>query len=622
METKRAKQKDVSFSGCGITGALVFGAPARKGDTILDRIDFEAMVRSLHHRGPEARGILREEGIRLGHTRLSILDLSDRGNQPMTRDHLTIVLNGEIYNFKDIRNVLEQEGFVFTSGTDTEVVLRAYQKWGKEALHKFNGMFAFAVWDRREKTLFIARDRLGIKPLYYYRDTDIFLFGSEVRALMCSRYIPPEINWECVNGMILASSAYYHELQQTLVKDVFALPPGHCMTVTPGGRFHVEKYWEIPEYKVKHDLPPGDLAHELRELMEDSIRLRLVSDVPVAAFLSGGMDSSVICALACRLLKDYKLTAITVSYEGGGKDLYTGKDDMDLEYSRKAAELLKDKIIHKIVNVKASDITLEAVDAVVDLSAFTEDVRFLTIHRNYREVKARDFKVVLNGEGADEIMGGYVGVNYVIKSFCDVQRLGEDLLRGAFPYLTAVRRDVLSEEMLGHVAGVYEKLHRVFHGYPGDIVEKAHRFFVYSVLQRILKLEDFYSMDSSIECRVPFLDHRLVEWVFRVPFIAHIRVEDRMGKMLLRQAFRSLLSDDIVDRPKQPFPSPDMKRTEKVLRGIYREHREAIVRCDVVRRVYREEFLGLEEPPMAAHELWQIIGLWRWAEKLSKVFQV
>ncbi|MCP5106507.1 MAG: asparagine synthetase B, partial [bacterium] len=165
------------FSGCGIVGAFAFGGDER--ESFIKRIDIKAMVKSMHHRGPEAHGIWEHEGIRFGHTRLSILDLSERGNQPMTREHMTITLNGEIYNFHDIREELETEGFTFTSGTDTEVVLRAYQKWGPDALHKFNGMFAFAVWDDKKKTLFIARDRIGIKPLYFYKDDKILLFGSE-----------------------------------------------------------------------------------------------------------------------------------------------------------------------------------------------------------------------------------------------------------------------------------------------------------------------------------------------------------------------------------------------------------------------------------------------------------
>ena len=602
------------FSGCGFVGALAFNSH----QDILKGIDLKRMVKAIHHRGPEADRTWRKNGIQLGHTRLSILDLSERGNQPMTRDHLTIVSNGEIYNFKDIRHVLEQDGYTFTSHTDTEVVIRAYQKWGINALDKFNGMFAFAIWDDKKKILFVARDRIGIKHLYYYKDDNIFLFGSEVQALMHSGYIQAQINWEAVYREILINAFYQHNFSQTLVKDVLAVPPGHYMMVKPDGQIKMEKYWDIPEEKIKHDAPRTQLALELRELFEDSVRLRLVSDVPVAAFLSGGMDSSVINVLASRLVKDYRLTAITVSYEGGGKDFFSGEEDQDLEYSRIVADTLKDKIDHKIIRVRPAEITIDSIDAVIDLASFSDDVRYLTVHGNYRSVKEQGFKVVLNGQGADEIMGGYLSLKTFINAVFDVQQPDGNTIKNAFSYLPFVGESTLSEELLRHVEAVYKDLHAYYHGFTGDLLEKTHRFLVNTELQKVLKLEDFLSMSSSIECRVPFLDHRIIEWAFRIPFQKHIRIENRMGKMLLREAAKDLLPKNVVDRPKQTFPTPDQQRTGEILRSIYQHHHRDIIKSEIIQRVYKKEFLELENPQNPSHELWVIISLWRWESKLKQ----
>ncbi len=614
---RKSKNINGPFSGCGIVGAFAF--KLHQKENILNRIDFKRMVNSIHHRGPEAKGIWekKEDGIQLGHTRLSILDLSERGNQPMTREHLTIVLNGEIYNFKEIRKQLKED-FEFTSGSDTEVVLRAYQKWGVDALYKFNGMFAFAIWDNKKKTLFIARDRIGIKPLYYYKDDKIFLFGSEVQSLMHSRYIPANINWEAVYREILVNSFYQIDLNQTLVKDINSLPHGHFMIVRQNGQAKIENYWDLPETKIKSEESPTELARQLKELLEDSVRLRLVSDVPVAAFLSGGIDSSVINILASRLVRDYKLTAITVSYEGGGKDLFSELDDLDLKYSRIVAETLKDRIHHKIINVKPTEISIESIDGIIDLASFSDDERLLTIFGNYRTVMEQGFKVVLNGQGADEIMGGYIGYNYVIKSIFDIQRPDMDLIKHSFPYMSIPSKNTLSEELLRNVERIYEDLHKYFHHFSGDLLEKTHRYLVNTELQRILKFEDFLSMRSSVECRVPFLDHRIVEWAFRIPFQKQVRAQDRMGKQLMRLAAKDLLPENVINRPKQAFPIADQQRTEKILRKIYQKHRREIIQSEIILRVYKKDFLELKNPQMSSRELWLIITLWRWENKLKE----
>lgn len=617
MITKNITQNGTPFSGCGFIGALALNG--RRKSSILDKINFQAMLDSIRHRGPEAEGTWKNDTdtVRLGHRRLSILDLSERGNQPMTRDQLTIVSNGEVYNFQDIKHQLEQDGVQFSSETDTEVILRAYQKWGADALHKFNGMFALAIWDDKKKTLFLARDRIGIKPLYYYRDDKILLFGSEIQALMHSGCVPVEINWKNAYPHILVNSFYHHDHLSTLVKNVNPLPPGHFMIIKPDGQTTIKKYWDIPNDKIPDDPSQEELSRQLQELMEDSIRLRLVSDVPVAAFLSGGMDSSVINALASRLLKEYKLTAITICYEGGGEDVYSGTVDQDLHYSRIIAQLLKEKINHKVIHVKPTEISIAAIDGIMDLSSLSDDDRFLSVYGNYQTVNRQGFKVVLNGQGADEIMGGYVSVKFIVQAMLDVQQPDKIVIRDSFPFMSAPAQNTLNNDVLAHTDEIYENMHQHMHSYPGDLLEKVHRYLMNTELQRILRFEDYFSMQSSVECRVPFLDHRLIEWAFRIPFWRHIRVQDRMGKMLLRQAAVDYLPKELIERPKQAFPAPDQQRIHDTLYKLFRQHRSQIAQSEFIQRVYKKSFLNQENPTMTSRELWLMICIWRWENRLK-----
>lgn len=615
MIAKNITKSRLPFSGCGIVGAFAF--QSQNKPDISGRINFQAMLNSIRHRGPEAEGTWSNRFIRMGHRRLSILDLSENGNQPMTRDHLTIISNGEVYNFMDIRRSLELDGFVFTSGTDTEVILRAYQRWGADALQKFNGMFAMAIWDNTNKTLFLARDRIGIKPLYYYIDDALLLFGSEVQALMHSGYIPPEINWETAHNQLLINTYYHHDHNRTLVKNVFILPAGYFMLVKPDGQSRMKCYWEIPAEKTRQTYSRVESVNRLQELLEDSVRLRLVSDVPVAAFLSGGMDSSVICELACRQLRNDKLTAVTVTYSGGGEDIYSGMADRDLEYSRIVARLLEDKVNHKIVHNRPAGICIDSIDETLDLAYLTDDDRHLTVLRNYRTIKEQNFKVVLNGQGADELMGGYSALDAIMNIFIDVQKPDIVRLRDSFPHMAIPDRHTLHESVLEHVNGIYEYLHHRLHSYPGNLLEKVHRYFMNTGLQRILRFEDLFSMHSSIECRVPFLDHRIIEWAFSIPFFEHIRVEDRMGKMLLRLGARSYLPKTLIDRPKQAFPAPDQQQVRHALLKLYRDHHSEIVESEFIRRFYNKRFLIQEKPDITSRELWLLIAIWRWEIKLD-----
>ena len=257
----------------------------------------EICTDTLVHRGPDERGTWFEDSLFLGMRRLSILDL-DTGHQPIWdgSDRFCIIYNGELYNYRELRSTLVSEGFCFRTRSDTEVVLNAFVKWGPQCLQRFNGMFAFAVWNRRERSLFVARDRLGEKPLYYFWDGKRFVFASEIKAIVADSAIQREINFQGLFNYLSFGSSLP---PTTIFRNIFKLQPGHYLEVSPEG-LSLHEYWDVPRKTEPHGKGSSSSADTIRELLADSVRMRMVSDVPLGAFLSGGIDSSAIVAYMTR----------------------------------------------------------------------------------------------------------------------------------------------------------------------------------------------------------------------------------------------------------------------------------------------------------------------------------
>lgn len=609
------KENHYPFSGCGIAGILYHNSLFDK-----EVAQFQHMIDSLRHRGPDGEGIWENDRIILGHRRLSIQDLSFQGKQPMTRDHFTITFNGEVYNFKEIREELEKKGIVFTSHTDTEVILHAYKLWGPDALHKFNGMYAFAIWDENEKSLFVARDRIGVKPLYYFQNANVFLFASEVQALLRFSQVPGEINWEALSQQIFFEGMYDYDRTRTLIDGVNILLPGHYMLISLDGHVCIKKYWDLPENKIEENTSRRLLIKSFQELMEDSIKLRLISDVPVATFLSGGIDSSIINALAAgKMRKDEKITAITLEYEGGGVDYITEKASEDLKYSCLVADQLKDKLRHKIVLVNPVEITLKSIDQLVDLAIIPDDIRHLSLYANYSAVRQENFKVVLNGQGADELAGGYAFSPF-FKKIAGVMSISLNdlaIIEKSMP--KNPRYQFLQDEVVLSGKTNFFKLYDFFHSFSGDIIERTHRFHMQTLLQWILKFEDLISMSMGIECRLPFLDYRIIEWAFRIPFNLHMQSKNEMGKILVREAATRWLPEAVVNRPKQAFPHPSEEKVSALLRRIFYEHFDEISKSTVMNKIFNIATLHQDLTQLNSRELWRIIALWRWEKKLISV---
>jgi asparagine synthase (glutamine-hydrolysing) len=557
---------------CGIVGSLVL-------DCCPIKPHLENMTLALSHRGPDDAGMeLLPAGnnghrLGLGHRRLAILDLSPAGHQPM-QDPDTgnlIVFNGEVYNFQDIRRELEGQGHRFRSQTDTEVILKAYARYGLKCLHRLRGMFAFCLWDAQRQRLFLARDRLGIKPLYYYHTSDRFLFSSEVRGLLASGLVPRQLSLAGLDSY-LALGAVQDPL--TMIEHVYALPAGHY-GIWQDGKFTVHTYWKLPT-QVNEEWehrPRRKIVEHLRELLEESIRLRLISDVPLGAFLSGGVDSSAIASLMTRASP---MPPQTVSI------VFPEQEFSEAPYMRLIAQRFGS--VHREIVLTAEELfeTLPEALAAMDQPTF-DGINTYIVSKYTRQ---GGLTVALSGVGGDELFGGY-------PSFLWAPRL--ERLRQWVPGPVKYGVGALFQQALRHNDRA-RKLGRWFQDRDLDgcayflvreLFSPGDRRYLVPVLNsdvgqpnravldesasldnwnRVSALElshymrnvllrdtDNMSMAHGLEVRLPFLDHRLVEFMLSLP--GDVKVAGNQPKALLVEAIGDL-PPEIMSRRKQGFTLP------------------------------------------------------------------
>ncbi len=559
---------------CGVAGILHFdGSPA-------SAVRLRHMTDAIAHRGPDGAGHYVDGAAGLGHRRLAIIDLSPAGHQPMqTRDERFVLsYNGEIYNFQELRTQLEALGYQFRSRSDTEVLLHAFCQWGLDALPKLNGMFAFAVWDAREKVLTLARDRYGIKPLYYTFADSVLLFGSEIKALLAHGAYSTELDKE---GLLEYFTFQNFFTDRTLFKGVRLLPPGCYLQVRSGARGlpAPRRYWDYHFREPTAGVSEQDYVEELDRLFRQAVNRQLVSDVDVGAYLSGGMDSGSITALAARELPYIKTFTC-------GFDL-TSASGLELAFDERAkAEQLSYlfKTEHYEMVLKAGD--MERV--MPRLAWHLEEPRVGQCYPNFyiAQLASKFVKVVLAGTGGDELFGGYpwryyrAVVNsdfgdYVDKYYLFWQRLIPNrTIREVFkPIWKDVEhvwtRDIFEGVFHEHAA----KLTR-----PEDYVNHSLYFEAKTFLHGLLVVEDKLSMAHGLESRVPFLDNELVDFAMGVPArlklgnLAEVvrmnenepgkkpdryyqRTQD--GKLLLRKVMQRYIPASVTEREKQGFSAPD-----------------------------------------------------------------
>lgn len=529
---------------CGIAGEIRFDTQPAAAEALAK------ITRAMAPRGPDAEGIWTQGPVGLGHRRLSIIDLTEGGAQPMHDPDagLTLVFNGCIYNHADLRRELEGKGHRFLSTSDSEVILRAFREWGSDCVTRFNGMFAFAIWDRSTRRLTLARDRLGIKPLYLAEVEGALRFSSSLPALLKGGDIDTGID-----PVALAQYLSFHAVvapPHTILKGVRKLPPGTIMTIEADGRRSTRTYWDIAFGPLAEErgLSAADWQDKVLEALRLSVKRRLVADVPVGVLLSGGVDSSLIVGLLAEQ-GAYGLKTFSVGFESVGAE----RGD-EFQYSDIIAERFATD--HTRIEVDSAGSLLQELPGCI--AAMNEP---MTSHDNIgfyllsREV-SRHVKVVQSGQGADEIFGGYhwypplmdTKATDAARAYADVfvDRPLDELRATVAPEL-APERDEAMELIAKHFAR------------PGasSAIDKALRLDTQVMLvDDPVKRVDSMTMAWGLEARVPFLDHELVELAARVP--AAFKVEGG-GKTVLKEASRKVIPSAVIDRPKGYFPVPALK---------------------------------------------------------------
>lgn len=570
------------------------------------------MLGVIHHRGPDDEGVHVEQALALGMRRLSIIDL-DSGQQPIYNEDrsVVVVFNGEIYNYRELAAELRQRGHRFATASDTEVIVHLYEEMGEACVHQLRGMFAFALWDRSRRKLFIARDRLGIKPLYYAQVNDGLVFGSEIKAILQHPQVEAQLNLEALSHYL---SLRYVPAPQTLFTNILSLPPGHTLSCDDRG-VSTRRYWDLSFADGRNGHQSDEeYAEELESLLRDAVRLRLRSDVPFGAFLSGGVDSSTIVALMSQML-DEPVNTFSVGFEQVG----TSTDE--LPHARLVAEQFHTHH-HEIVTGPREFIDL-ADKIIWHLEQPIADQATIATYM-VSKLAARHVKMVLTGEGGDELFAGYARYagERLSPVFSQLPAPARSLLLAAGQHLPGLRRPKIALYALCQTdevtrftnwfplfnqdmkaALLTEQFRQQINGISSDSIFSHHLAHTDATtpLNRMLYVDtklwladylllrgDKLTMAASLEGRVPLLDHKLVEFAATLP--PRLKLRGWMRKYLLKEVSRKWLPEQIVDRKKEGFPIP----ISSWFRGEARDFLHDLLSPDTIRRrgLFDEGYVG------------------------------
>jgi asparagine synthase (glutamine-hydrolysing) len=618
---------------CGICGIYEYKAHKPVNRQLL--VD---MLQVLHHRGPDDAGVFFDRDLAMGMRRLSIIDL-EGGKQPIGNEDGSVVtvFNGEIYNFQALREELENRGHRLATSSDTEVLVHLYEDFGEECVQHLRGMFGFAVWDSRKRRLLLARDRLGIKPLYYTQAGGRLIFGSEIKAILQHPSVQVLLNREALNNFL---SLKYVPAPQTMFEGIHALPPG-CLLACDENGVKVRRYWDLSfSNHGNGNIPEEAYAEQLEALLRECVKLHLISDVPFGAFLSGGLDSSTIVALMSQFLNE-PVKTYSVGFEGRGEAF------SELGYARAVAD--KFETDHHEVLIRPADLTRLAEKVIWHLDQPLAEHATLA---NYMvaELAARDVKMVLTGEGGDELFAGYARYSGERLSplFQRIPKAAKSLALAASSHLAGLRRQKLAlyalsqtEEVTRFVnwfplfnsemkqAVLSEELKESLSGYDADYVFGQHLACTDArePLNRMLYVDtklwlpdlllargDKMSMAVSLEARVPLLDHKLVEFAAALP--PNLKVKGLARKYLLKKVSSRWLPPEIIHRKKQGFPMPSSLWLRDEARTFVRD----VLSPAVVRRrglfnpLFVEKLIQEHESGFADHGslLWGLMNVELW----------
>ncbi len=548
---------------CGICGVATSDGASVDEQLLLN------MTRSIQHRGPDDEGTYHYPGVGLGFRRLSIIDLA-AGHQPMSNEtgDVWVIFNGEIYNHRELRDDLVKKGHIFRTSSDTETIVHLFEEEGTEAFKKLNGMFAIALWEEKSQRLTIARDPLGIKPLHYFNDGQHLVFASEIKALLHHPAVPRSLNEDALREFLIFRSA---SGEASLYKGVRNLLPGHLM-VWQNGALRIEQYWDVPVHLPEAEQSARTAEHELAHLVRDSISLQLMADVPIGTLLSGGIDSSVVTALAAQATEGF-FSSFSVGF---AEEAFN-----ELHYARLVAKRCQTRQ-HELV-VSNNEFSGALPEMIYYLDEPLNHANSVQIY--YISAFARsEVKVLLTGEGADEIFGGYpryfvptllrpwqwvprpirsvFGAMLRQSSNHRARKIGDNLprsledlliLNAAFTHPQVVNRLLLPD--VPQCSLQYRKsMLKVPALRNTSTLQKLSYLELKTYLVSILNRMDKMTMAAGIEARVPFLDHRIVEWGFNLP--DSLKLHRAGNKWLLKQVAAALLPSEVITRKKSGFGVP------------------------------------------------------------------
>ncbi len=621
---------------CGIAGILNLKSEKNLNEPIRN------MTNALAHRGPNAEGFYVETNtVALGQRRLSIIDLSTSANQPFIDDsgRYILIFNGEIYNYLDVKPLLSQYNFKTTS--DTEVILAAYIKWGADCLKYLNGMFAFAIWDKIEQTLFVVRDRLGIKPVYYYIDNQHFVFSSEIRSMLSSGFIPRHLDKNALRDYLNFQSVY---APATIIKNVFQLMPGEYASISSKG-MQKTFYWRVETSPNGFEIPNKEAAQKkVRELLTASVERRMMSDVPLGAFLSGGIDSSAVVALMAQA-SERPIDTFTVSFAEKQFDESRFADIVAKKYNTN----------HTTIRLTPDDFLKELPAALDAMDAPSGDG--LNTYVVSKATKNAGITVALSGLGGDELFAGYsyfrhfqkvktafplywripqairspflslvhkaMPSNPKVKRFVDILNAPQPSIEDIYPQMRRINTEgevnaLLNEgkttdstiyQLLKERQTAINKLPDLSHFTIGELLGYT--------LNVLLKDTDQFSMASALEVREPFFDYKLVEYVLKVPDV--FKFDKSSPKPLLVGALHDLLPNEIVNRPKMGFSFPWKHWLLHELHAFCQEHIDYLSQYDVFNEdAIQEEWSSFQKTngeKSSYVKIWQMVVLSYWLKK-------
>ncbi|MEK7793158.1 MAG: asparagine synthase (glutamine-hydrolyzing) [Candidatus Hydrogenedentota bacterium] len=608
---------------CGIAGMVMIDSAA-----IADEAAVQRMTDALVHRGPDSGGVWTSRNAALGARRLRVLDLA-AGEQPLTSpdDRYVIVYNGEIYNHREVRVELETKGVTFKTHCDTETVLAAYAAWGTNCLARFNGMFAFAIHDTHENTLFLARDRLGVKPLFYSQTPDAFVFASELDALMRSQLLPRDIDRESLADYF---RYLYVPAPDTIYRGISKLLPGESILLK-NGRMETQRWWS-PRLNIDSSWTLDSAAERFRELLFDSVRLRLISDVPLGAFLSGGVDSS--CVVAAMAQHAATIKTFSIGFDDAAAN--------ELPYAREVATRFGTHHTEEIVRPDAVALLPQIVRHFGEPFADSSAIPTWYVSQLAR----RNVTVALSGDGGDELFAGYdwTRMNRLVARYRRVPggiRRLIDLALGALPDSERIRKLArfsadsflsplesfrrrqtsfspreLDELLLGGATATRDRFAEV--ATPAETMNSDDWMLLHDLLMYlpddILTKVDRMSMAHALEARVPLLDYRLVEFAMTVPF--HLKAAHGVTKRVMKHACGDLLPESVMRQRKRGFAIPIHKWFRGPLREIFHDtvlsksarSRESIDTKAAARFLDRHTQRGED----LGHHLWAVLVLEHW----------